>query len=143
MVWSMGFRIMHTEEMAEFLAQPLVAVLAIDDPGWSPHVTPVWFRYLPDSGRFQVMTPTKSKKTRLHRTGTGELSLSIQTVEGATAKYVNMQGVARFLPLDADLLNATVEKYLPEEARAAYVADPPEDAMFDITPRRITTGVIG
>jgi nitroimidazol reductase NimA-like FMN-containing flavoprotein (pyridoxamine 5'-phosphate oxidase superfamily) len=132
---------MDDEEMAEFLAQPLVAVLAIDDPGWSPHVTPVWFHYLP--GKFQVMTPAKSKKTRLHRSGTGQLSLSIQTAEGPTAKYVNMQGVARFLPLDPALLNAMVEKYLPEEHRAAYLADPPEDSMFDITPRRITTGVIG
>ncbi|MET9317228.1 pyridoxamine 5'-phosphate oxidase family protein [Kribbella sp. NPDC003505] len=132
---------MDDEEMAEFLSRPLVAVLAIDEPGWSPHVTPVWFLF--GSDRFQVMTPRKSKKTRLHRTGTGELSLSVQTVEGATAKYVNMQGVARLLPLDPDVLHAAVEKYLPEEARAAYVADPPEDAMFDITPRRITTGVIG
>ena len=132
---------MDSDEMAEFLAQPLVAVLAVDDPGWSPHVTPVWFMYSPD--RFQVMTPSASKKTRLHRTGTGELSLSIQTAEGPTAKYVNMQGVARLLPLDPGLLNAMVEKYLPPEHRAAYLADPPEDAMFDITPRRITTGVIG
>lgn len=45
-----------------------------------------------------------------------------------------MQGVARFLPLDADLLNAMVEKYLPEEHRATYLANPPEDSMFDITP---------
>lgn len=70
----MGFRAMDDDEIAEFLAQPLVAVLAVDDPGWSPHVTPVWFRHLPDDNRFQVMTPAKSKKTRLHRTGTGELS---------------------------------------------------------------------
>ena len=138
----MGFRAMDDDEIAEFLAQPLVAVLAVDDPGWSPHVTPVWFRHLPDDNRFQVMTPAKSKKTRLHRTGTGELSLSIQTVDGPTAKYVNMQGVARFLPLGADLLNAMVEKYLPEEHRAAYLANPPEDSMFDITPRRITSAVI-
>ncbi|GAA3144796.1 hypothetical protein JOF29_005686 [Kribbella aluminosa] len=132
---------MDTKEMAEFLAQPLVAVFAIDDPGWSPHVTPVWFHHLPD-GRFQVMTPAKSKKTRLHRTGSGELSLSVQTADGPTARYVNMQGVARFLPLDPALLHAMVEKYLPPEARPAYLANPPEDSMFDITPRRITTGVI-
>ena len=127
--------------MAEFLAQPLVAVLAVDEPGWSPHVTPVWFLY--SSDRFQVMTPSSSKKTRLHRSGTGELSLSIQTVEGPTARYVNMQGVARLLPLSAEVLRSCVEKYLPEEHRAAYIADPPEDALFDVTPRRITTGVIG
>lgn len=139
----MGFRTMDDKEMAEFLAQPLVAVFAIDDPGWSPHVTPVWFHHLPEGNRFQVMTPAKSKKTRLHRTGSGELSLSIQTADGATARYVNMQGVARFLPLDPALLQAMVTKYLPPEARAAYLANPPEDSMFDITPRRITTGVIG
>ncbi|GAA1571764.1 MULTISPECIES: pyridoxamine 5'-phosphate oxidase family protein [Kribbella] len=139
----MGFRTMDDKEIAEFLAQPLVAVLAIDDPGWSPHVTPVWFHHLPEGNRFQVMTPAKSKKTRLHRTGSGELSLSIQTADGPTARYVNMQGVARFLPLDPALLQAMVTKYLPPEARAAYLANPPEDSMFDITPRRITTGVIG
>ncbi|MGZ0149011.1 pyridoxamine 5'-phosphate oxidase family protein [Kribbella sp. WER1] len=139
----MGFRTMDDKEMAEFLALPLVAVFAIDDPGWSPHVTPVWFHHVPDGNRFQVMTPARSKKTRLHRTGSGELSLSIQTADGPTARYVNMQGVARFLPLDPALLDAMVTKYLPEEARAAYLANPPEDSMFDITPRRITTGVIG
>ena len=139
----MGFRTMDDGEAAEFLAQPLVAVLAIDDPGWSPHVTPVWFHHLPGENRFQVMTPAKSKKARLHREGSGELSLSVQTADGPTAKYLNMQGVARLLPLSPDLLNAMVEKYLPEEFRPAYLADPPEDSMFDITPRRITTGVIG
>jgi nitroimidazol reductase NimA-like FMN-containing flavoprotein (pyridoxamine 5'-phosphate oxidase superfamily) len=139
----MEYRTMEDDEAAEFLAQPLVAVLAIDDPGWSPHVTPVWFHHLPDGNRFQVMTPAKSKKARLHRTGTGELSLSVQTADGATAKYLNMQGSARLLPLSKELLNAMVEKYLPEEFREAYLADPPEDSMFDITPRRITTGVIG
>lgn len=139
----MGFRTMDDKEMAEFLALPLVAVFAIDDPGWSPHVTPVWFHHLPDGNRFQVMTPAKSKKTRLFRSGSGELSLSIQTADGPTARYVNMQGVAELRPLDRGLLDTMVEKYLPEEARAAYVADPPEDSMFDITPRRITTGVIG
>ncbi len=138
----MGFRAMDDDEIAEFLAQPLVAVLAVDDPGWSPHVTPVWFNHLPDDNRFQVMTPAKSKKTRLHRTGTGELSLSIQSADGPTARYVNMQGVARFLPLEDDLLNAMVEKYLPAEHRAAYLANPPEDSMFDITPRRITSAII-
>jgi hypothetical protein len=35
-----------------------------------------------------------------------------------------------------------VEKYLPEEHRAAYLANPPEDSMFDVTPRRITSAVI-
>lgn len=139
----MDHRTMEDDEAAEFLAQPLVAVLAIDDPGWAPHVTPVWFHHLADSNRFQVMTPAKSKKARLHRTGTGELSLSVQTAEGPTAKYLNMQGSARLLPLSTGLLNAMVEKYLPEECREAYLADPPEDSMFDINPRRITTGVIG
>jgi hypothetical protein len=139
----MSFRRMNDDEMAEFLAQPLVAVLAVDEPGWSPHVTPVWFHHLPAGNRFQVMTPANSKKTRLHREGTGELSLCIQTVEGATAKYVNVQGVADFHPLSTDLLNAMVEKYLPEQHRDDYRANPPEDSQFDLTPRRITTGVIG
>ena len=139
----MDFHRMSEDEMAEFLAQPLVAVLAIDEPGWPPHVTPVWFHHLPGENKFQVMTPADSKKARLHREGTGDLSLSIQTVEGATAKYVNLQGTAQFHPLSADLLTAMVEKYLPEEVRDAYAANPPEDSMFDITPRRITTGVIG
>jgi nitroimidazol reductase NimA-like FMN-containing flavoprotein (pyridoxamine 5'-phosphate oxidase superfamily) len=137
----MAFRKMTDNEITEFLALPLVAVLAIDDPGRSPHVTPVWFHHL--DGMFQVMTPTKSKKTRLHRTGSGQLSLSVQTADGPTARYVNMQGVAELLPLDDALLHAMVTKYLPSEARAAYLANPPEDAMFNITPQHITTAVIG
>jgi Pyridoxamine 5'-phosphate oxidase len=139
----MAFRKMTDDEMADFLTQPLIAVLAIDDPGWSPHVAPVWFHHLPAANTFQVMTPAISKKARLHREGTGQLSLCIQTGEGLTAKYVNVQGVARLLPLSTDLLTTMVEKYLPEDDRAAYLANPPEDSMFDLTPRRITTGVIG
>lgn len=139
----MGFRTMDNDEMAEFLARPLVAVFAIDDPGWSPHVTPVWFHHLPGDNRFQVMTPSKSKKTRLFRSGSGQISLSIQTADGPTASYVNMQGTASLHSLDPGLLQAMVEKYLRPEDRAAYLANPPEDSMFDITPRRITTGVIG
>ncbi|MEU8223459.1 pyridoxamine 5'-phosphate oxidase family protein [Kribbella sp. NPDC048915] len=109
----------------------------------APHVTPVWFRYLSGERRFQVMTSSRSKKARLHQEGSGRLSVSIQTVEGATARYVNVQGEAELRPLPDEVLHAVVDKYLPEEARAGYLAAPPEDAVFDITSRRITTGVIG
>jgi nitroimidazol reductase NimA-like FMN-containing flavoprotein (pyridoxamine 5'-phosphate oxidase superfamily) len=136
-------RKMEDDETAEFLAQPLVAVMAVDEPGWSPHVTPVWFHHLRAENRFLVMTMASSKKARLHRDGSGELSLCIQASEGATAKYVNVQGVASLHPLSAELLKAMVEKYLPPEYREAYIANPPEDSMFEITPRRIITGVIG
>jgi hypothetical protein len=138
-----GLRKMGGDEMAEFLAQPLVAVIAVDEPGWSPHVTPVWFHHLRAENRFLVMTMARSKKVRLLRDGSGQLSLCIQTSEGATAKYVNVQGVARLHPLSAGLLRTMVDKYLPSQYREAYIANPPEDSMFDITPRRIITGVIG
>lgn len=134
---------MEEDEAAEFLKQPLVAVLAVDEPDWSPHVTPVWFYHQRATNTFLVMTAANSKKTRLHREGSGELSLCIQATEGATAKYVNVQGVARLDPLSAELLEAMAEKYLPPEYREAYTANPPEDSMFQITPRRIITGVIG
>ena len=138
----MGFRRMTDDEAAEFLAQPLIAVLAINEPDWPPHVAPVWFRHLPTENKFQVMTPSDSKKTRLHREGPGTLSLCVQTIEGSTAKYVNVQGAATLEPLPPAVLQAVVEKYLPPPARAGYLANPPEDAMFDITPLRIVTGVI-
>jgi nitroimidazol reductase NimA-like FMN-containing flavoprotein (pyridoxamine 5'-phosphate oxidase superfamily) len=138
-----GLRKMEDDEMAEFLARPFVAVIAVDEPGWSPHVTPVWFHHLRPENRFLVMTMARSKKVRLHRNGSGELSLCIQANEGVTAKYVNVQGVARLHPLSAELLKTMVDKYLPVEYREAYIANPPEDSMFDITPRRIITGVIG
>lgn len=139
----MEIRKMEDDETAEFLAQPLVAVLAVDEPDWPPHVTPVWFRHRRAEKTFQVMTAAASKKVRLHRDGSGELSLCIQTVEGAAAKYVNVQGMASLQPLCTGVLKAIAEKYLPPEYRAAYIANPPEDSMFEITPRRIITGVIG
>jgi hypothetical protein len=138
-----GFRKMRGDETAEFLAQPLVAVIAVDEPGWPPHVTPVWFHHQRVENKFLVMTMARSKKARLHKDGSGELSLSIQSSDGPTAKYVNVQGVARLHPLSAELLRTMVDKYLPPEHREAYIANPPEDSMFEITPRRITTGVIG
>lgn len=139
----MEIRRMEADEAAEFLAQPFVAVIAVDEPGWSPHLTPVWFHHVREENTSLVMTAANSKKVRLHRNGSGELSLCIQALDGATPKYVNVQGVARLRPLSAELLETMVEKYLPAEYRDAYVADPPEDSMFEITPRRIVTGVIG
>ena len=138
----MGFHYMTDDEIAEFLAQPLIAVLAINEPDWPPHVAPVWFHHLPTENRFQVMTPSKSKKTRLHRTGTGTLSLCIQTADASGAKYVNVQGTATLHPLPPAVLQTVVDKYLPPAQRPAYLANPPEDALFDITPLRIVTGVI-
>lgn len=139
----MEVRKMGDHEVAEFLAQPHVAVIAVDEPGWSPHVTPVWFHHSRAENRFLVMTAANSKKVRLHGEGSGELSLCIQAIEGATPKYVNVQGVARLHPLSAELLRVMVEKYLPPEYREAYIANPPEDSMFEITPRRMITGLIG
>ncbi|GAB3422256.1 pyridoxamine 5'-phosphate oxidase family protein [Flindersiella endophytica] len=139
----MEFREMDDNEIAEFLRQPLVAVLAVDEPGWPPHVTPVWFNHLRSENRFQVATNTSTKKVRLHRQGSGELSFCVQTVDSTQAKYVSVQGVASLGPLPSEVLETLVEKYLPEEFRADYLANPPEDSLFEITPRRIMTGVIG
>jgi nitroimidazol reductase NimA-like FMN-containing flavoprotein (pyridoxamine 5'-phosphate oxidase superfamily) len=134
---------MDEEEIAEFLKQPIVAVLAVDEPGWPPHVTPVWFHHLPAENRIQVGTNTRTKKVRLHSQGSGELSLCVQTVEGGQAKYVSVQGEASLHPLPPEVLETLVEKYLPPELRADYLKNPPEDSMFEIKPRRILTGVIG
>lgn len=134
---------MSDDERAEFLARPYVAVLAVDEPGWSPHVAPVWFHHLPAEDKFLVATASRSKKVRLHKSGTGELSLCVEAIEGTAAKYVNVQGTATLHPLSAERLTAVAEKYLPPENVAAYLADPPEDSMFEITPRRIVTAVIG
>lgn len=139
----MGFREMSADEIVEFLKQPLVAVLAVDEPGWAPHVTPVWFHHVGGENTFQVGTNTGTKKVRLHRQGSGEMSLCVQTVEGTQAKYVSVQGVASFRPLPSGLLETLAEKYLPPELRADYLANPPEDSTFEIEPRRIVTGVIG
>jgi nitroimidazol reductase NimA-like FMN-containing flavoprotein (pyridoxamine 5'-phosphate oxidase superfamily) len=139
----MDIKRMTKEEAADFLAQPLVAVLAIDEPGWPPHVTPVWFHHRPADGTFVVMTDAASKKARLHREGSGELSLCVEGSEGATARYVNVQGTATFQPLPPEVVRTVAEKYLPPDFVEAYVAEPPEDSMFEIVPRRIVTGVIG
>jgi len=138
----METRRMDDEEMADFLARPLVAVLAVDEPGWPPHATPVWFHHEPAQNAFFVMTAATTKKARLHREGSGELSLCVQAIDTA-ARYVNVQGAATLHPLSDALLQTMVAKYLPPEARANYLADPPEDSMFEITPRRVVTGVIG
>lgn len=134
---------MTSDETTQFLAQPLVAVLALDEPGWSPHVTPVWFHHEAADGTFIVMTDAATKKARLWRAGSGELSLSIQSAEGATARYVNVQGTATLAPLAPEVLRTVAAKYLPPELVDGYVADPPDDSMFSIEPRRVVTGVIG
>src|SRR5262245_11197924 len=139
---TVGFRYMTDDEMAEYLAQPLIAVLAINEPDWPPHVAPVWFHHVASENKFQVMTPATSKKARLYREGAGTLSLCVQTAEASTAKYVNVQGTATLHPLPPSVLQTVVAKYLPPADRAAYVANPPEDSVFDITPLRIVTGVI-
>lgn len=140
----MKIRKMTADEMNEFLAQPLVAVLAVNEFFKAPHQTPVWFQYDVEQGLFYVMSKSDSKKMRLLREliSHDSISLCIQVSEGATAKYVNMSGNVSLEPLMPHTVEKFARKYLPPIHREAYVASTPEDTLLIIEPIKIVTGVI-
>jgi nitroimidazol reductase NimA-like FMN-containing flavoprotein (pyridoxamine 5'-phosphate oxidase superfamily) len=125
---------MTRRERESFLAGLHVAIVAVEEPGRSPLVTPVWYSYEP-GGAIRFVTARQSHKAdlvaRSHR-----LSLIAQTQE-LPYKYVAVQGSARVLGTAGEAeRRALAHRYLGPEFGDAYMeaAAEADDVVVELIP---------
>lgn len=127
---------MQPADVAEFLAQPHVAVLATLRRDGRPYTVPVWF--LERDGRFWI-TGTYERVWCQQLRHDPRASLCIEA-SVPVAGHVGVDGrvVAHELP-DFDIWpisKALVDKYLPPEARDAFFANMQTEhrLLFELVP---------
>jgi len=110
---------MSRSERESFLAGLHVAIVAIEEPGRSPLVTPVWYSYEP-GGAIRFVTGRQSHKAELVARS-GRLSLIAQTQQ-LPYRYVAVQGSARVLGAAGEAeRRALAHRYLGPEFGDAYM----------------------
>jgi len=125
---------MTRSEREAFLAGLHVAIVAIEEPGTSPLVTPVWYSYQP-GGAIRFVTGRQSHKADLVARS-GRMSLIAQTQQ-LPYKYVAVQGSARMLGTAGEAeRSALAHRYLGPEFGDAYMeatADA-DDIVVELVP---------
>lgn len=111
---------MPTDEAQSFLAEPHVAVIAVDEPGGPPLAVPVWYGYTPGDDLW-LLTGTGSVKARLLRSA-GRCTLTVDTVSPRT-RYVSVGcDVTAERPGTEDDRRVIAERYLSGEQLQSYLA---------------------
>ncbi|GAA1978500.1 pyridoxamine 5'-phosphate oxidase family protein [Amycolatopsis minnesotensis] len=137
-------RTLTETEREDFLAEPRIGVLSIEDPGDRPPLTvPVWYAYTP-GGDLSFFTGTQgrtARKTRLLE-GAGKFSFCVQQPE-FPYKYVTVEctvtGADR--APGADQVRAIISRYLPADAAEAFAKSETEEptgtfVLFTARPER-------
>lgn len=109
------------EDREKFLAQPLVAALAVDadKDGRAPLTVPIWYQYEP-GGDIWIMTGRDSRKARAIEAA-GRFTLMVDRVE-PTVRYVSVEGpVVDTVPATKEQLTEIAARYLAPEKVQAYV----------------------
>ncbi|MFD3438804.1 pyridoxamine 5'-phosphate oxidase family protein [Streptomyces sp. NPDC058685] len=109
------------EEREQFLAEPHVAALAVDEgeKGRAPLTVPIWYQYAP-GGDIWIMTGRDSRKGRAIAQA-GRFCLMIDRLE-PTIRYVSVEGpVTETIPATRELLQEISARYLPADKVDAYV----------------------
>lgn len=108
------------EERQEFLAQPHIGALAVNDkPGRAPLNVPIWYQYTP-GGELWILTGPESRKMQLLK-GAGRFSLMAQVLE-PTVRYVTAEGpITGVTDMTEDQHREMVSRYLPPEAVEKYL----------------------
>ena len=111
---------MTRERREAFLAEPRIAVLALNEPNSGPLAVPVWYWYEP-GGDLWFETQPESRKGRLLAVGT-RVSLCVQETEAPLA-YVSIEGpVIEIAEDDRELHEIPMaQRYLGEEEGLAYI----------------------
>ena len=112
---------MTREEREGFLAELHVGVLAIDEPGRGPLLSPIWYVY--EQGEVLVNIDRDSVKAELV-TAARRASMMVQT-EAAPYKYATVEGPARLTPGWHDHLAMAI-RYLGPELGRWYADNNPE-----------------
>ncbi|WP_030261853.1 pyridoxamine 5'-phosphate oxidase family protein [Streptomyces violens] len=107
------------EERDQLLAEPHVAVLAVDSgSGRAPLAVPIWYSYRPGGG-FLVFTGRTSRKARRIEAA-GRFSLVVQRTS-PTYRYVMAEGPAKLVPVTVEDVEEVAGRYVPPEGVAEYV----------------------
>jgi hypothetical protein len=129
---------MPVEAEQSFLAEPHVAVVAIEEPGRSPLAVPIWYSYVPGNDLF-ILTGTDSLKARLLRSA-GTCTLTIDTLTPRT-RYVSVAcEVVTERPGTVEDARILAERYLPADQVAGFLAFAAEgfgsETVFVLRPTR-------
>ncbi|MEU6115704.1 pyridoxamine 5'-phosphate oxidase family protein [Streptomyces sp. NPDC047117] len=124
------------EERDQLLAEPHVAVLAVDSgSARAPLAVPVWYSYRP-GGDFLIFTGRSSRKARLIEAA-GRFSLAVQRI-APTYRYVTAEGPARLATVTPEEVKEVAERYVPPERVEDYVrqalSEGPEAVAVRLTP---------
>ncbi|UYQ60521.1 pyridoxamine 5'-phosphate oxidase family protein [Streptomyces peucetius] len=109
------------EDREKFLAEPLVAALAVDagEDGRAPLTVPIWYQYEP-GGDIWIMTGRDSRKAAAIEAA-GRFSLMVDRVE-PTVRYVSVEGpVVETVPATREQLVEISARYLAPGKVEAYV----------------------
>lgn len=133
---------MNTEEIDEFLAMPLDAVLSVVLASGRAMGTPVWFRWVDGVARFQ--SPTTSAKTSALRRA-GRASLCVHEQPLPLARHVTLEGPVAEVDFDLDNdIAPAARHYLGDHADGFLqgihdaLASGREWASFELTPTTIS-----
>ncbi|GGW40487.1 pyridoxamine 5'-phosphate oxidase family protein [Streptomyces xantholiticus] len=98
------------DDREKFLAEPLVAALAVDaiEDGRAPLMVPIWYQYEP-GGDIWIMTGRNSRKAAAIRAA-GRFALMVDRLE-PTVRYVSVEGPV------VDTVQATREQLVELSAR--------------------------
>ncbi len=125
-------------EVQEFLALPLVAKVAANDPN-GPTVRPVWFLF--EDGVLWWLTGSYSRLGEWLRADP-RVQIVIDTCDLNTGEVraVTLTGQAKIHPLDADLATRKLSKYLGPDSsqwptRFRGTLDDPTTRLISLTPK--------
>lgn len=126
---------MTEDERNAFLAEPHVAVLAVEQPGRGPLTVPVWYGYSP-GGEVAVLTSSDSVKARLVRAA-GRFTIIVQVAE-QPYRYVAVEGPAVFNDATYDDVLDMALRYLPRAQALGYAESilGESNVLIRMTPER-------
>ena len=81
---------MSKDDREQFLGEPHIGIVGIDEPGRSPRVVPLWYDFDPAIGVW-ILSHERSRKTTLLRDA-GSYSLCVQDTTPLAYKHVSVQG---------------------------------------------------
>jgi nitroimidazol reductase NimA-like FMN-containing flavoprotein (pyridoxamine 5'-phosphate oxidase superfamily) len=129
------------EEAQAMLAEPHVAVVAVESRGGPPLAVPVWYAYEP-GGNLWLVTGTDSRKLRLLRRA-GRCTLVVDTIE-PRLRYtsVDCELVEERPVTDEERLELATRYLGAQQARpyvARVVAEAPPESRVTLRPTRWRT----
>ena len=107
----------------DFLAEPHIGVIGIEEPHRSPRVVPLWYDFDPEIGVW-VLSRERSRKTALLRAA-GKFSLCVQDTTPLAYKHVSVQGPIideRQCDLERDF-RPLVTRYLKPQAAEQFILE--------------------